>query len=104
MTKEEMESLFIDDGIELTDNLTEAIYLFNNGLMISGEYCDGLRGTDHRTLLDELDNSATYEELHQHYAIARLVPESMTALVSGLQLDNDKLDQLKAHGYTIQKY
>lgn len=104
MTKDEMENLFIDDGIELTDNLGQAIYLFNNGLMVSGEYCDGYRGTDHRTLLDELDNSSTYEELHQHYAVARLVPESMTALVSGLQLDADKIGLLKEYGYTIEKY
>lgn len=104
MTKDEMESLLIDDGIELTDNLGQAIYLFNNGLMVSGEYCDGLRGTDHNTLLDELDNSSTYEELHNHYAVARLVPESMTALVSGLQLDSDKLDMLKDYGYTIESY
>lgn len=104
MTKDEMKNLFIDDGIELTDNLGQAIYLFNNGLMVSGEYYDGVRGTDHRTLLDELDNSSTYEELHQYYKVARLVPESMTALVSGLQLDPDKLDMLKDYGYTVQKY
>lgn len=104
MTKDEMESLLIDDGIELTDDLGQAIYLFNNGLMVSGEYCDGLRGTDHNILLNELDHSSTYGELHQHYAIARLVPESMTALVSGLQLDTDKLDMLKGYGYTIQEY
>lgn len=104
MTKDEMKNVFIDDGIELTNNLGEAIYLFNNGLMVSGEYCDGLRGTDHRTLLDELDNSSTYEELHQNYKVARLVPESMTALISGLQLGTDKLDMLKKYGYTIENY
>lgn len=104
MTKAEMKNLFIEDGIELTDDLGQAIYLFNNGLMVSGEYCDGLRGTDHNILLNELDNSSTYEELHQHYAVSRLVPESMTALVSGLQLDADKLDMLKDYGYTIENY
>ena len=104
MTKDEMKNLFIDDGIELTDNLGQAIYLFNNGLMISGEYYDGVRSVDHRTLLDELDHSATYEELHQNYKVARLVPESMTALVSGLQLDPDKLDLLKEYGYTVENY
>jgi len=104
MTKIEMKNLFIDDGIELTDDLGQAIYLFNNGLMVSGEYCDGLRGTDHNTLLNELDNSATYEELHQNYKVARLVPESMTALISGLQLDTDKLDLLKDYGYSVQNY
>jgi len=104
MKKDEMQHLLIDNGIELTNDLGDAIYLFNNGLMVSGEYCDGLRGTDHNTLLNELDHSATYEDLHQHYAIARLVPESMTALVSGLQLDPDKLDMLKAYGYTVENY
>jgi len=104
MTKDEMQNLLIDDGIELTDDLGQAIYLFNNGLMVSGEYCDGIRGVDHNTLLNELDNSATYEELHQNYKIARLVPESMIALVSGLQLDTDKLDILKAYGYSIENY
>lgn len=104
MTKDEMKNLLINDGIELTDNLGEAIYLFNNGLMVSGEYCDGLRGTDHNTLLNEFDHSATYEELHQNYKVARLVPESMTALVSGLQLDTDKVNMLKDYGYTIENY
>ena len=99
-----MKNLFIEDGIDLTDDLGQAIYLFNNGLMVSGEYCDGIRSIDHNILLDELGHSATYEELHQHYAVARLVPESMTALVSGLQLDADKLDTLKDYGYTIEKY
>jgi len=104
MTKIEMKNLFTDDGIELTDDLGQAIYLFNNGIMVSGEYCDGLRGTDHNTLLNELDHSATYEELHRNYKVARLVPESMTALVSGLQLDPDKLDLLKEYGYTVENY
>ena len=104
MTKIEMKNLFTDDGIELTDDLGKAIYLFNNGIMVSGEYCDGIRSVDHNTLLNELDNSATYEELHQNYKVARLVPESMTALVSGLQLDPDKLDLLKEYGYTVENY
>ena len=104
MTKDEMKSLFIGDGIELTDNLNDAIYLFNNGLMISGEYYDGVRSIDHNILLDELSNSSTYEELHQHYKVARLVPESMTALASGLQLDADKIDLLRNYGYTIENY
>ena len=99
-----MQNLFTDDGIELTDDLGQAIYLFNNGLMVSGEYYDGVRSVDHNTLLNELDNSSTYEELHQNYKVARLVPESMTALISGLQLDPDKLDLLKNYGYSVQNY
>ena len=104
MKKDEMQRLMIEAGIELTDNIDQAIYLFNNGLMVSGEYCDGIRGVDHNVLLNELDHSTNYNELHQNYQVARLVPESMIALISGLQLDRDKLDTLKAYGYTIENY
>lgn len=104
MTKEQLEARLLDDGIELADNLGEAIYMFENGVLVSGEFCDGIRGADHNTLLGELPNSDTYEELHQHYAVARLVPETQTALVSGLQLSGNKLDMLKDYGYTIETY
>jgi len=104
MTKEQLESQLLDDGIELADNLDDTIYMFDNGVLVSGEFCDGIRGADHNTLLGELPNSDTYEELHQHYAVARLVPETQTALVSGLQLSTDKLDMLKDCGYTIESY
>lgn len=104
MTKEQLEAQLLDDDIELADNLDDAIYMFNNGVLVSGEFYDGIRGADHNTLLGELPNSDTYEELHQHYAVARLVPETQTALVSGLQLSTDKLDMLKDCGYTIESY
>jgi len=104
MTKEQLEAQLLDDDIELADNLDNAIYMFNNGVLVSGEFYDGIRGADHNTLLGELPNSDTYEELHQHYAVARLVPETQTALVSGLQLSGNKLDMLKDYGYTIETY
>jgi len=104
MTKEQLESQLLDDGIELADNLDDTIYMFDNGVLVSGEFCDGIRGADHNMLLGELPNSDTYEGLHQHYAVARLVPETQTALVSGLQLSTDKLDMLKDCGYTIESY
>jgi len=104
MTREQLEARLLDDGIELADNLGEAIYMFENGVLVSGEFCDGIRGADHNTLLGELPNSDTYEGLHQHYAVARLVPETQTALVSGLQLSTDKLGILKDYGYAIESY
>lgn len=104
MTKEEMVKLLVDNDIVLTDNLGEAIYLFNNGVMVSGEFCDGIRGTDHATLLDVLPNSDNYKSLHNSYAVARLVPESMIALVSGLSLDNKLIDLLTEYGYSIEEY
>lgn len=104
MTKNEMVKLLVNNDIVLTDNLDEAIYLFNNGVMVSGEFCDGIRGTDHATLLDVLPNSDNYKTLHNSYAVARLVPESMTALVSGLRLDDELIEMLMEYGYSIEEY
>lgn len=104
MTKDEMVKLLVSNDIYLTDNLDEAIYLFNNGVMISGEFYEGIRGTDHATLLNVLPNSDSYTALHNNYKVARLVPESMIALVSGLRLDNDMLELLMEYGYSIEEY
>lgn len=104
MKKEKLESQLLNAGIELTENLSDAIYMFDCGVMVSGEFCDGIRGNDHNIITGELPNSSNYEELHQHYAIARLVPETKTALVSGLQLSPKNLKKLISFGYDIEKY
>ena len=104
MDKKQLETQLLNAGIELTDNLSDAIYIFDCGVMVSGEFCDGIRGNDHNILRGELPNADTYEELHNHYAVARLVPETKTALVSGLQLSDSSIKQLANYGYTIEKY
>ena len=104
MKKQQLKSQLLNAGIELTETLSDAIYMFDCGVMVSGEFCDGIRGTDHNVLRGELPNSDTYEMLHSHYAIARLVPETKTALVSGLQLSDSSIKQLTNYGYTIEKY
>lgn len=59
--------------IELTDNFQEAIFMIDD-LMISGDFCDGIRGVDHNVLLNE-----TFKTLEQisYYGIV-LVPETET--------------------------
>lgn len=59
--------------IELTDNFNEAIFIIDD-LMISGDFCDGIRGVDHNVLLNE-----TFKTLEQisYYGIV-LVPEIET--------------------------
>ena len=104
MNKKQLETQLLNAGIELADNLSDAIYMFDCGILVSGEFCDGIRGNDHNILRNELPNSDTYENLHNHYAIARLVPETKTALVSGLQLSPKNLKKLISFGYTIEKY
>ena len=104
MKKQQLKSQLLNAGIELTDNLSDAIYMFDCGVMVSGEFCDGIRGTDHNILRGELPNSDTYEMLHDNYAIARLVPETKTALVSGLPLSDSSIKRLANYGYTIERY
>ena len=104
MNKKQLETQLLNAGIALADNLSDAIFLFDNGVMVSGEFCDGIRGDDHNILRGELPNSDTYEKLHNHYSIARLVPETKTALVSGLQLSPKNLKKLISFGYDIEKY
>ena len=104
MNKKQLETQLLNAGIELADNLSDAIYIFDCGVMVSGEFCDGIRGNDHNILRGELPNSDTYEELHNNYAVARLVPETKTALVSGLQLSQKNIEKLTSFGYGIEKY
>lgn len=59
--------------IELTDNFNEAIFMIDD-LMISGDFCDGIRGADHNILLNE--NFKTLEQI-SHYGIV-LVPETQS--------------------------
>ena len=104
MSKKQLEAQLLNAGIALTENLSDAIYMFDCGVMVSGDFCDGIRGTDHNIIRGELPNSDTYEELHNHYAVARLVPETKTALVSGLQLSQKNLKKLISFGYDIEEY
>lgn len=65
--------LFQSNEIELTDNFNEAIYMIDD-LMISGDFCGGIRGVDHNVLLNE-----TFKTLEQIscYGVV-LVPETET--------------------------
>ena len=104
MNKKQLETQLLSDDIKLAETIGDAIFMFDNGVLVSGEFCDGVRGNDHNIIIGELPSSSSYEELHQHYAVARLVPETKTALVSGLQLSPSSIKQLTNYGYTIEKY
>lgn len=65
--------------IELTDNFQEAIFIIDD-LMISGNFCDGIRGVDHNVLLNE-----TFKTLEQiSYYGTVLVPETGTFFTNEL--------------------
>lgn len=89
---------------EFTTDITEAIFMIDNNLIDGGFDC-GIRGIDHNTLKSLFDPSTTWEALHDTYNIIRLVPESMTALISTNQtITGTQRDQLEQQGYTIEAY
>lgn len=94
---------FLDD-VELTDDIDEAIFIMNDGTMISGEFDCGIRGTDHNELLSYFDNM-DWEQLHKELHIVRLVPETHFALINkGQQLNEVQQDLLNDSDYTIAEY
>lgn len=113
MTLEEFESLEMFEDYEYTTGnindikLMESIGLIelNDGDVISfdGGFCDGVRGVDHNNVLSGLGFDS-WEELHNNVSFVRLVPESMTALVSGKMLSGDILEVAESFGYVVEEY
>lgn len=101
-------------GVYTTDNPNHAIYLLPDGVMIDGNFCDGMRGEDHRCIFGALNYGSYYEvtnqesfwkRLHREYRIVRLVPESKVALVKGRQqLTPLQRRFILENGYTIERY
>jgi hypothetical protein len=104
-----------DKGIyRPTYRFEHAIYLLPDGTMIDGDYCDGIRGADHRAIFGAVNYGSYYEtnntnefwkRLHRDYRLVRLVPETKTALLKGRQ----QLTPIQRHlilrnGYTIERY
>lgn len=73
-----VENLQLDFEIVATEDISEAIYLFENGAMISGEYDCGIRGTDHNGLKSEFPELSWLEMLEQ-LGVIMLVPEEGVA-------------------------
>lgn len=96
-------------GYSTTNNPSEAIYIFPNGLMISGDFDYGSRGTDHRMIecfmeSDRYDNNF-WNDVHEQLQVVRLVPETMFALIiNGQQLTNEQLTIINNNGYEVEIY
>ena len=77
---EEFKNYLLDNGIQFTTNIYEAIYILEDGTMIDGEYDMGMRGLDHNCLLSLFNHDC--ELLHRTYKIVRLVPETRYYLMA----------------------
>jgi hypothetical protein len=108
-------SNLMNEGINTTSNIGEAIYLLADGQMIDGQCDMGMRSEDHRCIFAGTDYGDYYESsntakthwdrIHKEYRVVRLCPESNVALVKGRQRLTDTQKQiLAATDYELERY
>lgn len=86
LTNEQIIELFEEEGVETTENLEEAIYILDDGTLISGMFYDGCRTEDHRiieVLFDDIDRYTYdfWEQAHERTGMIQHVPESNWILI-----------------------
>lgn len=90
MKTSEIIKQFEDEGVELTSNIQEAIYIFDDGRMLSGMFFDGSRTEDHRViemLFDDIDRYSKdfWETVVERTRVVQYVPETKMILLKGRQ-------------------
>ena len=81
LTNKQIIEMFETEGIETTDNLSEAIYILSDGTLISGMFYDGSRTEDHRVieiLFDDIDRYTPnfWNIAHERTGMIQHVPET----------------------------
>jgi len=97
----------IDDEDEetFTNNIDEAIFILNDGSLVSGEFYDGIRNLDHNSIKSRFEPETSWKQLHDTYNFIRLVPETKTALVSDSQVVPENVkNMLNLSNYEIEVY
>lgn len=98
----------IKDEFELVDNIDESLWITPTGEKITGDYDMGIRGTDHRALLDfydlDRDDNKSWDMLHEAGYI-RVVPETNIALVYENQpITASQIEEIESNNYTFESY
>ena len=99
---------FLAEGLELTRNPHEAIFLLRDGSMISGFY-EGVRSEDHRCaecLFDDTDryDPHFWDKLFESTGMVVLHPETEKALIGrGQRLTEEQQAILDELGYWINE-
>ena len=98
----------IKDEFELVDNIDESLWITPTGEKITGDYDMGIRGTDHRALLDfydlDRDDNKSWDMLHQAGYI-RVVPGTKVALINTDQrVTKEQEETLKKGSFHIESY
>lgn len=109
MTKLEYDIEEIADEFEFVDDIKESLWIAPGGEMLTGDYDMGVRGTDHRALLDfydlDRDNQSSWDSLHE-VGFVRVVPETQKALIYENQPLTDIQEELviESQGFTFENY
>lgn len=96
------------DEVEMTNDITEAIWITPDNKMVWGEYDLGVRGADHRDILDiydlDRDNTKSWDKIHE-IGFIRVVTETDTALVYDNQpFSKEQKENLEKGGFKIESY
>lgn len=90
---------------DFTNDINQAIFLFADGTMLDGCFCDGMRGEDHNVLKSCFDDTVTWKNIHDSYNVIRLVPETLDALISANQeITAQQEEVLKYSDYGLMTY
>lgn len=84
---EYIKELLADGELTTTDDVWQAIAMLEDGTLIDGEFCDGIRGVDHNVLMPTLEGS---EQLVKE--ITLIVPET------GVDISDEVIERLEDEG------
>ena len=100
-----------EEGVIFTDDITQAIWVFPKGTMISGEFEYGSRGQDHRIIETSVfkhnrnDGIKFWNEVHEKYNVIRLTPETNQALIKENQpITRNQRDLVELGGFELVDY
>lgn len=98
----------IENEFEFVDNLNESLWITPTGELLTGDYDMGVRGTDHRALLDfydlDRDDSSSWDNLHE-VGFVRIVPETKIALIYENQVITDEQKYIvETNDYSFENY
>ncbi len=98
LTNEEIIELFESEGVETTEDINEAIYILDDGQMISGMFFDGVRTEDHRiieVLFDDIDRYTNdfWKQANERTGIIQHVPETSFILIKQGQDPTEEQEQ-----------
>ena len=106
ISDDEIVSRFIDDGLELTSNPKNAIYVLRDGRMIRGVY-QGVRSEDHRCaecIFDDVDryDPHFWDKLLEATEMVILHPETEKAVIGkGQRLTWEQQEIVEQLGYDV---